>query len=127
MNAARYVVGIGMSGAATSGDVERLVAGTLRQAGIAPGEVLLVATHDRLTGDPRVTGLGLPVVGFSSERLSGVVVPTPSDAVRSAVGTASVAEAAALLGAAPGAHLVVAKQQSSRVTAAVARSGGKPS
>ena len=127
MTAARYVVGIGMSGAATSGDVERLVADTLRHAGIAPGEVGLVATHDRFTGDPRVTGLGLPVVGFSAERLSGVVVPTPSDTVRGAVGTASVAEAAALLGAAPGAGLVVAKQRSSRVTAAVACSGGDPS
>ena len=54
-------------------------------------------------------------------------VPHPSQAVADAVGTPSVAEAAALLGAGPGARLVVAKRKSSTVTAAVAVSAADQS
>jgi cobalt-precorrin 5A hydrolase/precorrin-3B C17-methyltransferase len=48
-------------------------------------------------------------------------VPTPSDVVAAAVGTPSVAEAAALTAAGEGATLVVAKQRSTEATVAVAR------
>lgn len=47
-----------------------------------------------------------------------MAVPNPSDVVAAAVGTPSVAEAAALIG---GGHLVVAKQKSANATVAVAR------
>jgi cobalt-precorrin 5A hydrolase/precorrin-3B C17-methyltransferase len=56
--------------------------------------------------------------------LDAVVVPTPSDVVARAVGTHSVAEAAALAAAGPGAELVVDKVVGSRVTVAVARRAG---
>jgi cobalt-precorrin 5A hydrolase/precorrin-3B C17-methyltransferase len=53
--------------------------------------------------------------------LRKVSVPTPSLTVQSAVGTPSVAEAAALLAAGPGAELVVTKRTSAHAALAVAR------
>ncbi len=53
-------------------------------------------------------------------------MPTPSAVVADAVGTPSVAEAAALLAAGPGAELVVHKQANAVATVAVARRAGPP-
>jgi cobalt-precorrin 5A hydrolase/precorrin-3B C17-methyltransferase len=53
-----------------------------------------------------------------------VDVPTPSEVVRAAVGTPSVAEAAALSAAGPGATLVVRKQAGPHATVAIARRRG---
>ena len=57
---------------------------------------------------------------FGAALLDTVAVPNPSQAPADAVGTRSVAEAAALLAAGPGARLVVTKQRHAAVTAAVA-------
>jgi len=61
---------------------------------------------------------GWPLSGHSAATLATVAVPTPSPRVAAAVGTPSVAEAAALLG---GGELVVGKSVHGRVTVAVAR------
>ena len=53
--------------------------------------------------------------------LSTIAVPNPSAVVAAAVGTPSVAEAAALLAAGPSARLVVEKRRSADATVAVAR------
>ena len=58
---------------------------------------------------------------FGADTLRKVPVPTPSGTVRAAVGTPSVAEAAALLAAGPGAELVVTKRTSAHAAVAVAR------
>jgi cobalt-precorrin 5A hydrolase/precorrin-3B C17-methyltransferase len=58
---------------------------------------------------------------FPAETLRRVRVPTPSDTVLAAVATPSVAEAAALLAAGPGAELVVTKRKSAHAAVAVAR------
>jgi cobalamin biosynthesis protein CbiG len=60
---------------------------------------------------------GWPLVGHTAAGLAAVPVPTPSSRVAAAVGTPSVAEAAALLG---GGSLVVPKTVHGRVTVAVA-------
>jgi cobalt-precorrin 5A hydrolase/precorrin-3B C17-methyltransferase len=83
-----------------------------------------VATIDRRAADPVVTALGLPVRAFEAGALGTVDVPSPSEVVRAAVGTPSVAEAAALLAAGPGAELVVTKQAGAQATVAVARRRG---
>ena len=57
---------------------------------------------------------------FPASLLGVVGVPNPSEAVADAVGTPSVAEAAALLGAGPGARLAVPKRKGATATAAVA-------
>jgi cobalt-precorrin 5A hydrolase/precorrin-3B C17-methyltransferase len=60
------------------------------------------------------------LVAFPAALLAAVDVPNPSSTVADAVGTPSVAEAAALLAAGPGARLVVDKQRGPTATAAVA-------
>ena len=59
------------------------------------------------------------MVTFPASRLAAVPVPNPSEVVRRAVGTPSVAEAAALIE--PGATLLAAKRASAHATVAVAR------
>lgn len=118
------VAGVGASTDAPAGAAEALLATALAGAGLARASVAEVATIDRRAGDPVVTSLGLPVRAFTAEALAAVDVPTPSEAVRAAVGTASVAEAAALLAAGPGAELVVTKQAGAEATVAVARRRG---
>jgi cobalamin biosynthesis protein CbiG len=60
---------------------------------------------------------GWPLVGHDADELAAVAVPAPSSRVAEAVGTGSVAEAAARLG---GGRLVVGKTVVGRVTVAVA-------
>ena len=63
---------------------------------------------------------GWGLIGYSATELAQIRVPSPSDAVAGHVGTASVAEAAALM---DGGELVVAKTVHGRVTVAVSVSG----
>jgi len=118
------VAGVGASTGAPADAVEPLLVAALAGAGLARESVAEVATIDRRAGDGAVAALGLPVRAFTAEALSQVDVPSPSDVVRAAVGTASVAEAAALLAAGPGADLVVFKQVGAQGTVAVARRRG---
>ncbi|MFF3752317.1 cobalamin biosynthesis protein [Streptomyces sp. NPDC002018] len=124
------VIGVGARGGACVGELLGLIADTLRDAGLAPGSVVGLATLDTKAGDPAVTGaaarLGVPVRGYAAGLLATVVVPNPSGAPLAAVGTASVAEAAAL---AEGGVLLVPKRKSNprgrpaAVTCAVAYRG----
>jgi cobalt-precorrin 5A hydrolase/precorrin-3B C17-methyltransferase len=112
----RLVIGVGTSSDASPEAVRALVQEAL--AGRRAGEV---ATIDRRAQHPAIIGLGLPVRAFTADELAEVDVPTPSTLVRDAVGTPSVAEAAALLAAGPGATLVTPKQKNDVATVAVAR------
>ena len=124
LHPASLVAGVGASTGAPADEVERLLAGALAGGGLARASVAEVATIDRRVTDDAIVALGLPVRAFSAEALAAVDVPSPSDVVRAAVGTPSVAEAAALLGAGPGAELVVTKQAAAHATVAVARRRG---
>ena len=118
------VAGVGASTGAPAAAAEPLLASALAGAGLARASVGEVATIDRRAADDAVVALGLPVRAFSADALAPVDVPTPSEVVRAAVGTASVAEAAALLAAGPGAELVVTKQVAAQATVAIARRRG---
>jgi cobalt-precorrin 5A hydrolase/precorrin-3B C17-methyltransferase len=118
---ASLVVGVGSSTGAESDEVVELVARTLAEAGLSADSLRMVATIERRRHHPAITGLGLPVTAFSAEMLATLPVPNPSDAVRQAVGTSSVCEAAALLAAGKGAELVVEKRTSKNATVAIAR------
>jgi cobalt-precorrin 5A hydrolase len=87
----------------------------------ARARVTALATLDVRAAEPGLIGAatarGWPLTGHAAAVLAAVPVPTPSARVAAAVGTASVAEAAALLG---GARLVVGKTVHGRVTVAVA-------
>jgi cobalt-precorrin 5A hydrolase/precorrin-3B C17-methyltransferase len=118
--AGRFVVGVGCSTDATVADVRAVV-----DQALAGRRADAVATVDRRADHPAVLALGLPVEAFPSTALAAVDVPNPSTTVADAVGTPSVAEAAALLAAGPGGRLVVPKQKGATATAAVALIGSR--
>ncbi|MFE7930491.1 precorrin-3B C(17)-methyltransferase [Streptomyces sp. NPDC057456] len=124
------VVGVGASRGAPVDEVLDLVEGVLREAGLSARSLAEIATVDAKRDEPGIVEaarrLGVPVVTYTAEELAGVAVPNPSDAPLAAVGTPSVAEAAALIG---GGELLVPKQKSAGVpataTCAVVRRPGR--
>jgi cobalt-precorrin 5A hydrolase/precorrin-3B C17-methyltransferase len=119
---------VGSSRGADIDGVWSLVGTALAGAGVAAAAVGEVATLDRKADEPAITALaarlGVAIRTFGAAALAGVVaagrVPNPSPAVAAAVGTASVAEAAALLAAGQGATLVAVKQVAAGRDATVA-------
>ncbi|MER6029242.1 precorrin-3B C(17)-methyltransferase [Streptomyces sp. NPDC001851] len=124
------VVGVGASRGAPVDEVLGLVEETLREAGLTPKSVAELATVDAKAEEPGLLAaaerLGVPLVTYSAEELAAVEVPNPSDAPLAAVGTPSVAEAAALL---RGGELLVPKRKSkarpAMATCAVVRRPGR--
>ncbi|WP_432138259.1 precorrin-3B C(17)-methyltransferase [Streptomyces sp. bgisy154] len=124
------VVGVGASRGAPVAEVLDLIEGTLREAGLSPRSVAELATVDAKSEEPGIVGaaarLGVPVVTYPAEELAAVEVPNPSAAPLAAVGTPSVAEAAALAG---GGELLVPKRKSAArpamATCAVVRRPGR--
>ncbi|WP_405546035.1 precorrin-3B C(17)-methyltransferase [Streptomyces phaeochromogenes] len=124
------VVGVGASKGAPVDEVLGLVQGALRDAGLSERSVAEFATVDAKAEEPGILGaaerLGVPVVTYGAEELATVDVPNPSDAPLAAVGTPSVAEAAALL---RGGELLVPKRKSAArpamATCAVVRRPGR--
>ncbi|MFE9612329.1 precorrin-3B C(17)-methyltransferase [Streptomyces sp. NPDC006012] len=124
------VVGVGASRGVPAGEVLELVGDALRDAGLSAASVAALATVDAKAGEPGVVAaaerLGVPLMTYSAARLARVEVPNPSAAPLAAVGTPSVAEAAALLG---GGELLVPKRKSAArpaaATCAVVRRPGR--
>jgi cobalt-precorrin 5A hydrolase / precorrin-3B C17-methyltransferase len=118
-------LGVGSSSGADPEALHRLAVETLAAAGLSAEAVGCVATVDRKAGEPAIVelaaalGVGLRI--FPAEVLATAPVPNPSAVVEAAVGTPSVAEAAALVAAGAGAGLVVEKRRSADATVAVAR------
>ncbi|MFJ8307464.1 MULTISPECIES: Rv2231c family pyridoxal phosphate-dependent protein CobC [unclassified Streptomyces] len=110
---ARLVVGVGASTGVCAEEVLDLIEAALTQAGLAGFAVAELATVEGRAREPGIVGaaaeLGVPVVSYAVEELAAVRVPHGSDAVLAAVGTRSVAEAAALAG---GGELLVPKRKS---------------
>ncbi|HET9171805.1 MAG TPA: precorrin-3B C(17)-methyltransferase [Actinospica sp.] len=125
----RIVVGVGASRGVSAEEVLETVDAALAEAGLRPGDVSALATVDLKADEPGILeaarSRGWPLVCRPAELLAGIAVPNPSEIVRAAAGTPSVAEAAALCepGRGPG-RLLVHKRKSVReypmATAAVA-------
>src|SRR5256714_275011 len=119
------VVGVGASRGAPAAEIADLIAAGLADAGLARESVCALATVDLKATEPGIVEVaetnGWPLRTFPAEELAGVAVPHPSEVVRAAVGTPSVAEAAALLAAGTGAALVLPKRIGAMATVAVAR------
>ena len=119
---ASLLVGVGASRGAPAEEIGQLIDGTLAELGLSPESVRHIATADVKADEPGLlaaaAGRGWPVVTFPA-RLAAVPVPNPSEVVRRAVGTPSVAEAAVLVE--PGATLLAVKRASAHATVAVAR------
>ena len=94
--------------------LERLVDQTLANQQLAPDAVAGLASIDRKADEPALLALAAqrqwPIRWFEATSLAEVPVPNPSPAVAQEMGTASVAEASALLAAGPGAKLFQAKR-----------------
>ncbi|MBK3571282.1 precorrin-3B C(17)-methyltransferase [Streptomyces sp. MBT62] len=109
------VVGVGASKGAPVDEVVELVESAVRDAGLSLKSLAELATVDAKSDEPGIVEaaqrLGVPLVTYSAEELAAVEVPNPSDAPLAAVGTPSVAEAAALVG---GGELLVPKRKSER-------------
>ena len=108
------VVGVGASRGVPAEEVLDLVRSALAEAGLSPLAVGCLASVDAKAEEPGLVEaartLGVELLTHPAEALAAVAVPNPSAAPLAAVGTPSVAEAAALLES--GGELVVAKRKS---------------
>ncbi|MEU3844019.1 precorrin-3B C(17)-methyltransferase [Streptomyces sp. NPDC028635] len=127
------VAGVGASKGAPVDEVLTLVENTLAEAGLSARSLAELATVDAKADEPGLVEaaerLGVPLVTYPAGKLAAIEVPNPSDAPLTAVGTPSVAEAAALAG---GGELLVPKRKSERAdgspamaTCAVVRRPGR--
>lgn len=116
------VVGVGASRGVAAGEVSSLVDSALAEVGLSPWAVACLATLDLKADEEGIVATaaarGWPLRTLSAEQLAGVAVPNPSAVVAAAVGTPSVAEAAALH---LGGELLVEKRRGAKATIAVAR------
>ncbi|MBB3083494.1 cobalamin biosynthesis protein [Geodermatophilus sabuli] len=114
------VVGVGARPGVSAAEVLAAVDAVL-PACAAPQDGVRLATLDVRAAEPGLQAAaaarGWPLTGHPAATLAAVPVPSPSARVADAVGTASVAEAAALLG---GGTLLVARTVVGPVTVAVA-------
>ncbi|MEU7803496.1 precorrin-3B C(17)-methyltransferase [Micromonospora arborensis] len=122
------VAGVGASRGVPAAEVTELLHWVLAEAGLSPASLRCLASADVKADEAGILStadaIGVPLVTWPATRLATVDVPHPSEVVRAAVGTPSVAEAAALLGPAgrPGdATLLVGKTATAMATVAVAR------
>lgn len=96
-----FTVGVGTCAGVRAQEVLHLVRGVLTAAGLAEEDVAALATVQARAQEPGLLTaarrLGLPLLAYDARTLARVRVPHPSDFSRAAVGTPSVAEAAALL------------------------------
>ena len=119
------IVGAGCSRGCPAEELLALIDTVLAEAGARPDAVRALATVDRRADEPGMVAAarhhGWPLVTHAAPELREVAVPTPSAVVASHVGTASVAEAAALLSAG-GDTLLVTKRSSAHATCALAES-----
>ncbi|MDT3400031.1 cobalamin biosynthesis protein [Streptomyces sp. B1866] len=128
------VVGVGACRGVAGDEVVDLVCAALAEAGLSPAGVVALATAAARAAEPGLVRaaarLGVPLRGYGAGALAAVPVPHPSALALAALGTPSVAEAAALLAAGEGGVLLVGKRKSrgspARATCAVACPAARP-
>ena len=116
------VAGVGCSRGAGADEILALLDASLAAAGLSKRSVAALASIDAKADEAGLLeaaeGLGVPVHFHDAQTLSSVKPPNPSEVVRAAVGTPSVAEAAVLVS---GAELVAEKATSGMATVAIGR------
>jgi len=116
------IVGVGSSRGVSPDEVLDLIDVALTEAELSTRSVAHLATVDAKAAEPGITTAaerrGWPLVSHPAHQLATVDVPNPGVAALVAVGTPSVAEAAALIDADV---LVVPKRRSAMATVAVAQ------
>jgi cobalt-precorrin 5A hydrolase/precorrin-3B C17-methyltransferase len=116
------VAGVGASKGVAADEVLALLDEALAVGGLSRESVAALATVDAKATEEGIMAAarhgGWPLYSYPAGQLAAVEVPNPGEAALAAVGTPSVAEAAALT---RGNELVVAKRKSSMATVALAR------
>ncbi|WP_262285728.1 precorrin-3B C(17)-methyltransferase [Micromonospora sp. MA102] len=116
------VAGVGSSRGVPAAEVTDLLRRALADAGLSPASLRCLASVDLKADEAGIRAAaeayGVPLETWPAADLAAVDVPHPSEVVRAAVGTPSVAEASALRG---GGTLLVPKTASAMATVAVAR------
>ncbi|SBO43595.1 precorrin-3B C(17)-methyltransferase [Cyanobium sp. NIES-981] len=132
-------LGIGCERHTSLSLLERLVDRQLERLNLAPEAIAGLASIDRKADEPALLALasqrGWFVRWLPASVLDGIAVPNPSRVVQAEMGTASVAEAAALAAAGPGARLLLPKtiersglsgpKESGAATLAIASAAGQ--
>ncbi|MGI8665631.1 MAG: cobalamin biosynthesis protein [Jatrophihabitans sp.] len=117
------VVGVGAVRNTPADHLLSMIERCLAEAGLAIGSVRALATAEVKADDAGMIAAarerGWPLRVYPSAVLARIAVPNPSSYVAAAIGTPSVAEAAALAGRQ--AVLILPKQHDAAVTVAVAR------
>jgi cobalt-precorrin 5A hydrolase len=118
------IVGLGARPGMPAPALAGAIRAALSAAGLHPARVTALATLDRRAAEEGIrsvaAGLGWALVSFPAAELGAQDVPNRSETVVAAVGTPSVAEAAALAAAGPGAVLILPKRVFPGITVAVA-------
>ena len=116
------VAGVGCSRGAGAEEILTILRRSLAEAGLAEKSVAALASIDVKRDEAGLLEaaqrLKVQIYFHPSEALSTVETPNPSEQVREAVGTPSVAEAAVV---SSGAELVLHKRKSANVTVAIGR------
>ena len=106
-------LGLGCERGTSQELIARLVDQELDRLGLAPEAIAGMASIDRKSDEQAFLGLaqerGWAQQWMPASTLNAIAVPNPSDAVAAEMGTASVAEAAALVAGGPGARLLLNK------------------
>ncbi|MET9492066.1 cobalamin biosynthesis protein [Nocardia sp. NPDC006630] len=114
----QLAVGVGMR----SGVAAEAIVDAIREV-LGDMAIGCLATVDRRSAEPGLVAaaeqLGVPLVVFTAAQLASVAVPSPSVRTAAAIGTPSVAEAAAVLAAGNG-ELVIRKRVVGGLTVAAA-------
>ncbi len=120
------VAGIGCRAAVDAASVREAVAAALRETGRGAAEIALLATVPAKAEEPGLvaaaTALGLELLAVPEDALRAAAPRclTDSPRVRSVAGLPSVAEAAALAAAGPGARLLAPRSAAGGATCALA-------
>ena len=115
-------IGVGASRGVAASEALDLIRRALEDAHLSAASIHALATVDAKADEAGLLEaaetLGVALTAYAAEELAHVAVPNPSAAVQDAVGTPSVAEAAALI---DGQELLVPKRKSAMATVAVSR------
>ncbi len=129
---AMIVAGIGCRKGAQAADVAAVIAAALTRAGLAPTQLVLIATSALKGGEPGIAAaaaaIGVPLILVPQADLeaAGARTVTTSERVIALFGVPSVAEAAALAAGGPAARLIAPRTAVGPATCALVDTGENP-
>ena len=126
------VAGVGCRAGASAREIEAAIAAALDRAGLAAGELGIIAISSAKAGEPGIVaaasgrGVKLVVVPQAAFEAAGARVVTHSERVLKLTGVPSVSEAAALAAGGPDARLIGPRIAVGPATCALAIAGDTP-